>query len=161
MTTANPTADSKAPDPNVVHKSITVPLAIEQAFQLWTEGISTWWPAGHSRSGEADIAIFIEGEVGGRLYERTKSGTEHEWGSILVWEPPAHLAYHWYLGSGPTQPTRVDVTFSVISQKETLVQIEHRGPELIGELWWLNNQRYRAAWDIVLPAYERNASKQA
>ncbi|MEZ4673389.1 MAG: hypothetical protein R2932_04000 [Caldilineaceae bacterium] len=67
--------------------------------------------------------------------------------------PPHHLAYSWYLGSSPTQPTQVRCALSRWMAKQTRIDVEHRGPELIGNLWWLNNARYRAAWDVVLPAY--------
>ncbi|MCB0086261.1 MAG: SRPBCC domain-containing protein [Caldilineaceae bacterium] len=145
----------------VVRKALTVPLSPTAAFTLWTEQIQSWWPTGHSRSGDPNTCIVMETGVGGRFYERTSHGIEYEWGRILVWEPPYHLAYHWYLGSGPMPPTRVDVFFTAVTDGETLVSVEHRGPALIGDLWWLNNSRYRAAWDVVLPAYGRSASKQA
>lgn len=134
-------------------KSIVVERDVAGAFRVWTEQIKAWWPAGHSISGDPKTQVFIEGKVGGRFYERTPSGVEHDWGSVIVWEPPFHLAYSWYLGSGQEQPTRVDVRFVALGEARTLVEIEHRGPELIGELWWLNNSRYSAAWDKVLPEY--------
>ncbi|MCB0122334.1 MAG: SRPBCC domain-containing protein [Caldilineaceae bacterium] len=153
--------DSSSDADAVVYNSIVVPLSPMAAFTLWTEQIHLWWPAGHSRSGDPATHVLLEPGVGGRFYERASDGVEHEWGRILVWQPPAHLAYQWFLGSGPTQPTRVDVYFSAIGDQETLVQVEHRGPDLIGALWWRNKVRYKSAWDVVLPAYASKASKQA
>jgi Activator of Hsp90 ATPase homolog 1-like protein len=126
---------------------------VEVAFRTWTERIDAWWPRGHSRSGNPDTAVFIESRVGGRIYERTPDGVEHNWGAVIAWDPPRHFAYYWYLGSSLERPTRVDVSFTVEPGGNTRVEVNHRGPELIGELWSRNSPRYDGAWEAVLPAY--------
>jgi hypothetical protein len=137
----------------VVKKSIIVSRDVVGAFRVWTEQITTWWPADHSLSGDPTTQVFIESKVGGRFFERTSAGVEYEWGRVVVWEPPLHLAYTWYLGSSPELPTRVDVRFVALDKNRTQVKIEHRGPELIGDVWWANQVRYLMAWDKVLPHY--------
>lgn len=137
----------------VVAKAITVACNVQNAFRLWTEQIRTWWPAGHSRSGDPATQVFLEGKVGGRFYERTAQGDEYDWGQVVLWEPPHRLTYTWYLGSGPEQPTQVDVRFVALGPAQTRVEIEHRGPELIGALWGRNQARYQAAWAVVLAAF--------
>ena len=137
----------------VVRKSIAVRCSMDAAFHTWVERIDAWWPKGHSRSGNPNTTVFIEGRVGGRVYERTTEGIEYDWGKVTAWDPPRHFAYHWYLGSSPEQPTAVDVHFSAKGDDSTQVEVSHRGPELIGELWSRNISRYEASWDAVLPAY--------
>ncbi len=95
----------------------------------------------------------MESGVGGRIFERTPEGVEHDWGKVTAWNPPRHFAYHWYLGSGPQQPTLVDVHFIAHENGSTRVDLSHQGPELIGALWSRNNSIYDAAWENVLPAY--------
>jgi uncharacterized protein YndB with AHSA1/START domain len=138
---------------DAVRKTILVRCPVEVAFQVWTERIDQWWPKAHSRSGDLGTQIYLEPRAGGRLYERTPDGTEYVWGEVLVWEPPRHLAYHWYLGSSAEQPTRVDVQFSPHAQSGTQVDITHRGPELIGERWARTQERFVTAWEHVLTAY--------
>lgn len=137
----------------VVTKSIIIGLNVERAFRLWTEQIGAWWPAHHSLSGDPKTQVFIEGKIGGRFYERASDGVEYEWGVVEVWEPPYRLAFTWYLGSSSALPSRVEVRFVALNDNETRLELEHRGPELIGELWWLNKSRYSAAWHKVLSAY--------
>jgi uncharacterized protein YndB with AHSA1/START domain len=139
--------------PEVVHKTILVRCPIEVAFRVWTEQIDRWWPKGHSRSGDPDTVVFLERQIGGRLYERTMDGVEYTWGQVLIWDPPRHLAYSWYLGSSAEQPTRVDVQFSSTTEGFTRLDVTHRGPELIGELWARTNARFAAAWEHVLASY--------
>ncbi len=127
--------------------------SVDTAYRTWVERIDAWWPRGHSRSGDPDTTVFLEGRIGGRVYERTPDGVEHDWGRISTWDPPRHFAYHWYLGSGPEQPTIVDVHFTPTGDGSTQVIVEHRGPELIGELWSRNSPRYDGSWDDILPAF--------
>ena len=138
---------------NAVQKSIIVRCDLATAFRFWTEQIDLWWPKTHSRSGDPNTVVLLEPHLGGRLFERTSQGIEHDWGEVTAWEPPHHFAYHWYLGSDPTQPTHVDVRFSNHDSSSARVEITHRGPELIGELWFRNSARYDASWDVVLEAY--------
>src|SRR6478672_10574 len=124
---------------DAISKTIIVRCGVDTTFRTWTEQINAWWPKGHSRSGNPRTTVFLERRVGGWIYERTPEGVEHEWGEVTVWEPPGHFAYHWYLGSGSEQPTRVDV--------------RHQGPEFIGALWSRTSAVFDAAWDALLPAY--------
>lgn len=138
---------------DAIRKTIVVRCSMSTAFRIWTEQIDLWWPKGHSRSGDPRTTVLLEQYVGGRLYERTPNGVEYVWGVVLVWEPPQRFAYHWHLGSGPAQPTRVDVSFTALDSAQTRVEVLHRGPELIGERWWQSSPRFDAAWEHVLPAY--------
>jgi len=80
---------------------------------------------------------------------------------VIAWDPPRHLSFTWFMGSGPERPTRVDVHFIPLNAAETRVAVRHVGPELIGELWWQLVARYRAAWDVVLPAFGGFGEPQA
>ena len=138
---------------DAIRKTIVVRCGVDTAFRTWTEQIDTWWPKGHSRSGNPHTTVVLERHVGGRIYERTPEGVEHEWGTIAVWDPPRHIAYHWYLGSGADQPTRVDVHFIADRDGHTRVELTHRGRELIGERWERTSAVFDAAWEAVLAAY--------
>lgn len=136
-----------------VERAIVVPCTVARAFEFFTAELNRWWPRSHSRSGNADTTVTIEPWMGGRLYERTPQGVEQLWGQVIVWEPPHHLAYHWYLGSSSEQPSRVDVHFIDLGEGRTRVAVTHRGPELLGGLWFRNSAIYDANWGAVLPAY--------
>ena len=93
---------------------MTSPLRIEfdvdcsaaHAFTTWTSRIAAWWPPDHTVSGDPKAVVVLEPGVGGRIYERSPLGPEHEWGTITAWEPPWRLAYSWYLGRDRrTRPT--------------------------------------------------------
>ncbi|HLE79325.1 MAG TPA: SRPBCC domain-containing protein, partial [Candidatus Limnocylindrales bacterium] len=69
----------------------------EHAFEVWTARIGTRWPVHHTASGQPGLAVILEGRPGGRIFERTPAGAEHDWGEVLAWEPPARLVYSWHL----------------------------------------------------------------
>ncbi len=64
--------------------SFDVACSAEHAFHVWTDRIGTWWPPDHTATGQADL-IVLEGGVGGRIYERTSDGVEHDWGEVTVY----------------------------------------------------------------------------
>ena len=138
---------------HTVIKSIVVAQSIDVTFRIWTEQIHAWWPTGHSLSGDPQTRVCIEGQRGGRFYERTSDGVEYEWGSIVVWEPPHHIIFTWYLGSNQELPTKVEVRFTALDDSQTRIDLEHRGPELIGELWWQRQAIFHASWDTILARF--------
>jgi uncharacterized protein YndB with AHSA1/START domain len=69
--------------------------------------------------------------AGGRIYERTPAGDEHEWGEVLVWEPPRRLSYLWHLRFDRADATEVEITFTPAGDRTT-VAIVHRGWERLG-----------------------------
>ena len=106
--------------------SFDVACSADHAFTAWTSGIGTWWPPDHTMTGRAE-AVVLQGGVGGRIYERTADGAEHDWGEVTVWQPPARLAYLWYLGRDRAGATEVEIRFLARGVGATRVEIEHRG----------------------------------
>jgi uncharacterized protein YndB with AHSA1/START domain len=134
--------------------SFQVDCPPERAFALWTERISTWWPADHTASGEDDLAIVLEPGVGGRVFERTRAGEEIPWGEVTLWEPPHRLGYVWHLRADRADATDVEIAFVPRADGTTRVEIEHRGWERLGagaESWRARNER---GWSTLIPHYE-------
>ena len=73
--------------------SYEIDCPAEHAFAVWTTRLSTWWPKGHSASGDPDTLVVLEPRLGGRIFERTSDGTEIDWGEITLWNPPSRLGY--------------------------------------------------------------------
>jgi hypothetical protein len=125
----------------------------EHAFRVWTARTSMWWPADHSVSGEDDLEVVIEPRVGGRIFERTTSGREEEWGEVLVWDPPRRLAYLWHLRTDRADATEVEIVFAPAGDAATEVRIDHRGWERLGSRADAWRDRNRRGWDTLLPRF--------
>ena len=130
--------------------SFDVACPAEHAFRVWTSGIGTWWPPDHTVTGAPERIVLTSG-VGGRIYERGPDGTEHEWGEVTVWQPPARLVYLWYLGRDRADATEVEIRFHPQSTGQTRIDIEHRGWERLDAQW---RDRTRIGWQTLLPHYE-------
>jgi uncharacterized protein YndB with AHSA1/START domain len=137
---------------------LDVDCPVEHAFAVWTEGIGVWWPADHTVSAEPGLRVVLEGRVGGRVYERTPAGVEHDWGEVTVWEPPSRLAYTWFLRAARADATDVDITFSATATG-TRIAIEHRGWERLGARAGDWRDRNRMGWASLLPHFVAAAAR--
>jgi uncharacterized protein YndB with AHSA1/START domain len=130
----------------------SVGCAPERAFELWAERTSLWWPHGHSVSAEPGLAVILEPRPGGRIYECTPAGEEHEWGEVLLWEPPRRLSYLWHLRFDRADATEVEVSFAPAGELTT-VTIVHRGWERLGVKGPDRRERNRKGWTGVIDLY--------
>ena len=122
-----------------IRLAFEVACPVERAFEVWTADIDRWWPADHTVTGVGDLLVVLEPRPGGRIFERTPGGVEHDWGEVTIWEPPTRLGYLWHLRRDRADATRVE--------------IEHRNWERLGadgETW---RDRNRGGWETLLPHY--------
>ena len=125
----------------------------ELAFDLWTKRISTWWPSDHTVSGRDDLTIVLEAGVGGRIFERTPTGDELEWGEVTEWDPPHHLSYLWHLRADRRDATYVSVRFVRTEPDGTAVHIEHDGWERLGSRAGERRERNLGGWQSLVPHF--------
>jgi uncharacterized protein YndB with AHSA1/START domain len=140
-----------------IRLAFEVACPADHAFTTWTSRIGTWWPADHTATAEPGLAIVLEGRPGGRIYERTAGGVEHDWGEVTLWEPPRRLGYLWHLRRDRADATEVEIRFVDLDGARTRVEIEHRGWERLGaegEAW---RDRNFGGWSSLLPHYVRAA----
>lgn len=133
--------------------TVEVDCPPEHAFAVWTDRIGLWWPSDHTVSGEADAEIVLEAGVGGRIFERTAAGVEHDWGEIVRWEPPRRFGYLWHLNRDRSDATDVEITFTALGAARTRVDIEHRGWDRLGTRGPTWRDANRAGWGGLLPHY--------
>jgi len=111
--------------------SISVRVALPEAFRIFTEEIDQWWRHGRKyRLGRGRSVVHLEPRLGGRLYESFGEGPRariYETGQVLVWEPPARFVLEWRAANfASEEKTEVEVRFAP-SGASTLVTLEHRG----------------------------------
>jgi len=137
--------------------SFSVPGTPEKTFDLWTAQTSTWWPKTHTVSAHPDVEVVIEPGVGGRIYERTPNGEQHDWGQVTLWEPPNRIAYLWHLRQDRADATDVEITFTATDPDATTVTIEHRGWERLGSRGPERRQANEHGWSGLLPHFRTAA----
>jgi uncharacterized protein YndB with AHSA1/START domain len=147
-----------------VRKTVTVQASPARAFEVFTAGMSRWWPATHSLVKAAPVEHIVEPRVGGRWYQVGADGSECDNGKVLIWEPPARLVLVWQLNSGwqfdPNLHTEVELRFTPQGEGMTRVDLEHRNLERIGE----KAEVVRASidsvggWSAILESFRAAAS---
>ncbi|MGV8968708.1 MAG: SRPBCC domain-containing protein [Cellulomonas sp.] len=130
-----------------------VACSVEHAFAVWTAGIGTWWPWDHTVTAIEGLAIVLEPGLGGRIFEHTLDGVEHDWGVVTAWDPPPRLAYLWHLRQDRLDATEVEIRFVDKGVAGTRVEIEHTGRDRLGSAGAERRQRNSAGWDTLLPHY--------
>ena len=82
-----------------VVKMVTVPGEPGVVFELFTQRMGEWWPLdSHSVGGEDAVDARVDPGVGGRVYEVTREGVEHDWARITGWEPGERIVLDWHAG---------------------------------------------------------------
>ena len=142
-----------------VVKEVDVPLTVERAFALFTDGIADWWPlATHSVAGEQAVGSFFEPRIGGRLLETAADGSQHAWGTVREWDPPRRLALTWHPGRAPDTAQELSVEFSPEGDR-TRLRLVHTGWERLGDEGRAERATYEPGWDFVLGRYLENAAR--
>ena len=144
----------------VVRKSIDVPAPPDQAFQVFTAGINSWWTRAHHVLGGELTDIGVEPRVGGRLWQQNDAGATCDWGRVLTWDPPRELAFLWFVGPDwgipkPDAPgSRVTVTFTA-TVGGTRVDLVHDQLDAHGPGWETvrDGVAGREGWPLSLGRY--------
>jgi uncharacterized protein YndB with AHSA1/START domain len=149
-----------------VVKTVTVACTPDEAFRYFTADFGMWWPAAThsvvayaSQFKDKPTTVILEPRVSGRIFERTRAGEEHCWGSVLVWQPPTRVAFSFHPGRDDKEAQTVEVTFSA-TPEGTSVVLTHSGWEKLSANAREARNSYNQGWEGVFvtayPEYIRN-----
>jgi hypothetical protein len=133
-------------------KSLEVRRSAHDAFRIFTEEITAWWPIkthnrGVTARGEITVRVTIEPRVGGRVYETLQDGRELDWGVVTAFEPGALFAMQWNIGR--PQSTDVSVRFEALSAESCRVTLTHENWERLGGEGAKQRDNYANGWVAV------------
>jgi uncharacterized protein YndB with AHSA1/START domain len=121
-----------------VRRQIRVEAPVERAFEVFTDGMTSWWPLeGYHIAEKPAESVVMDRHAGGRWYERAADGSECDWGGVLVFEPPTRLVLGWHLNerweyvADPATASEIEVRF-LPDGSGTRVELEHRALERHG-----------------------------
>ncbi len=133
-----------------VEKRLDVPIDAGAAYELFTTGIASWWPLdSHSVGGDSAANVVFEATAGGRIYEITDDGTEHDWGDVIDAEAGVRLVFSWFPGRDRSVAGTVEVSFTP-QAGGCRIGLVHSGWELLGENAMQARAGYDTGWDYVL-----------
>jgi uncharacterized protein YndB with AHSA1/START domain len=148
--------------------TVTVAVAIDEAFRVFTGSINSWWPH-QFHIGQAEVAeVVMEPHVNGRWYERGVDGTECDWGRVLVWEPPHRLVFTWQINGtwqfdpDPDHASEINVRFTANGPEQTSVEVEHGSFERLVGGGSINDAiRGGGGWVLLLDGFARTVAEQS
>src|SRR6202022_3826684 len=119
-----------------VRKTVRVQAPIAHAFEVFTSGLTRWWPPDQGVGKKPIQKVLMEPRLGGRWLEISEDGTETSVATITVWEPPHRLVMIWQATApgkaGQRGKSEVDVRFSADGPDVTEVELLHHKFETMG-----------------------------
>jgi len=149
-----------------VRVEVTVETSIERAFTVFTERVDSWWPRSYRIGGFENSDVVLEPRQGGRWFERAADGSECDWGRVLTWEPPSHVALSWQIAPNftaerdPQRASHVDVRFVADGADRTIVSVVHSEFERHGEGWEAMREgvAHEGGWPGIMDTYAKLAA---
>jgi len=119
-----------------VRKTVHVKAPIEHAFEVFTSGLTRWWPNNHGIGKKPIQKVLMEPRLGGRWIEIAEDGTETSAATIILWEPPHRFVMVWQVSAqwkpDITMKSEVDVRFVAEGREMTRVELLHHKFETMG-----------------------------
>ena len=149
--------------PLSVKKTVLVAASQAIAFEVFTARLAAWWPMPSHHIGQAEcVDVVVEPRVGGRWFERGSDGSECDWGRVLAWEPPGRVVLAWQLGANwafdPSLLTEVEVRFVAVDDRQTRVELEHRGLDAYGDAMEQMRDNFDSGWPGILSGFAAAAA---
>jgi uncharacterized protein YndB with AHSA1/START domain len=119
-----------------VRKSIRVKAPMAHAFEVFTVGLTRWWPANHGVGKKPIEKVLMEPRLGGRWLEIAEDGTQTVVATITHWEPPHRVVMIWQVNAewkpDAAMKSEVDVRFRPDGADATRVELVHHKFETMG-----------------------------
>lgn len=132
-----------------VRKHVTVRIAPEDAFDLFTTRIGAWWPTRtHATRDDVEDVVF-EPRVGGEVYEVAADGARVRWATVRAYDRPHRVLLEWHVDTPAPPFTEVEVLFAREGDG-TRVGLEHRGWERLADRGAERAASYDEGWGVVL-----------
>jgi len=147
-----------------VRKTIRVKAPIAHAFEVFTSGLTRWWPHNHGVGKKPIAKVLMEPRLGGRWIEISKEGTETPVATIILWEPPHRVVLLWQVNAqwkpDAAMKSEVDVRFTAEGPDTTLVELMHHKFETMGaEAGASMRKDVEGGWPGLLERFAQEAGR--
>lgn len=119
-----------------VQKSVRVRVPVAHAFEVFTSGLTRWWPYTHGVGKKPVQKVLMEPRLGGRWLEIAEDGTETAVATITLWEPPYRFVMLWQVNAqwkpDTAMRSEINVHFIAEGPEQTRVELTHDKFETLG-----------------------------
>jgi uncharacterized protein YndB with AHSA1/START domain len=147
-----------------VRKSVHVKAPIAHAFEVFTSGLTRWWPFDHGVGKKPIAKVLMEPRLGGRWLEIAHDGSETSVATITLWEPPHRLVMIWQINAqwkpDPAMKSEVDIRFTADGPGATHVELVHHKFETMGaEAGASMRKDVNGGWPGLIERFVREAER--
>lgn len=144
-------------------KTVEVSCSCEQAFQIFINDVSTWWPLDKNSvsamNGKMAKKVVIEAQKGGKVVELAHDDQEHRWGTVTEFNPHNDFKMDWHIGMSADSPSEVAVVFTDLGNGKTKVELTHSRWESFGDKAADMRDGYNSGWvGVFEEAYKQACS---
>lgn len=131
-----------------------VDAPVDHAFQVFTEGIGTWWNPDHHLLHSELTSMTFEPRVGGHIVDRYADGRECRWARVLAYDPPRRVVFswdvttQWQVETDPDKASEVEVTFTPTDAHHTHAVLTHRNLDRHGADWKSMRDAVGSGWTL-------------
>jgi uncharacterized protein YndB with AHSA1/START domain len=148
-----------------VRKTVRVKAPIDHAFEVFTSGLTRWWPYNHGIGKRPIAKVLMEPRLGGRWLEISRDGAETPVATITVWEPPHRFVMLWQVNAqwkpDETMRSEVDVRFTADGPEATNVELVHHKFETMDAEAGASLRRdVDGGWPGLLQRFAEEAERQ-
>ena len=148
-----------------VRKSIRVKAPVKRAFEVFTSGLTRWWPHDHSVGKKPVAKVLMEPRLDGRWLEISADGTETPVATITLWDPPHRFTMLWQVNAqwkpDSKMQSEVDVRFTAEGPETTLVELLHHKFESMGAEDGMSMRKdVDRGWPGLLERYVKEAERR-
>ena len=112
-----------------VRKSVRVKAPIAHAFDVFTAGLTRWWPPNRGVGKKPIAKVLMEPKLGGRWLEISEDGTETIVATVIAWDRPRRVVLVWQVDAkwqpDASMQSEVDVRFTADGPDATTVELLH------------------------------------
>ena len=147
-----------------VRKTVRVTAPLAHAFEVFTAGLSRWWPREHGVGKKPIARVLMEPKLGGRWLEFAEDGTETTVATILAWDPPHRLVLAWQINAqwqpDATAGSEVEISFAADGPNATQVELLHHKFETLGPDGGASMRRdVDGGWPSLIEHFAREAGR--
>lgn len=149
-------------------ETFTLPLVPEDAFFLFIDEASVWWPSACTLSDDTFDRMAIDASPGGRCVEFDRHGNMFVWGRVLEVERPTRIAISWHitadlgLQANAVDASRLRIRFEPQGKTGSAITFVHQGLKNQAD-WQAHLERLSGArgWPSILGALQAEAARRA
>ena len=146
-----------------IFSEIVTTTSIEDSFSIFVDHLQDWWPREYTWSQQALKRMTIAPYINGHCFETGPYDFRCDWGRVLEFERPFHIAFSWQINPARVpvpdsdKASKVTVMFKTLEDKTVRVRLIHSSFDKHGPEWeeYARAMNSEKGWAFILEKYRQ------